>query len=173
MHEGLGGGPCNRPGDTGSEASGNFSIPESLLPGGSHFISHSYLCSCLKQKSPLCLSHSGTYLHIITKLIFCRGWFYQSFRAQTHTDLLAICIPGAPCCVPGGSFYFFNFYCYSVTVVCLFSPSLHPTQLNPPPSPTSTLPLGFVHVSFIVVPVIPSSHCPPPPPTSLPALRCA
>ena len=39
-----------------------------------------------------------------------------------------------------------------------------PPQLNPPPSPTSTLPLGFVHVSFIVVPVIPSSHCPPPPP---------
>ena len=38
-----------------------------------------------------------------------------------------------------------------------------PPQVNPPPSPTSTLPLGFVHVSFIVVPVIPSSHCPRPP----------
>ena len=38
-----------------------------------------------------------------------------------------------------------------------------PPQLNPPPSPLSTLPLGFVHVSFIVVPVIPSSHCPRPP----------
>ena len=37
-----------------------------------------------------------------------------------------------------------------------------PTQLNPPPSPTSTLPLDFVHVSFIVVPVIPSPHCPLP-----------
>ena len=24
-------------------------------------------------------------------------------------------------------FFFFNFYCYSITVVCLFSPSLHPT----------------------------------------------
>ena len=54
-------------------------------------------------------------------------------------------------------FIFLNFYCYSITVVCLFSPSLHPT----PAEPTSTLPLGFVHVSFIVVPVIPSSHCPP------------
>ena len=37
---------------------------------------------------------------------------------------------------------------------------LAPPQPNPPPSPTSTLPLDFVHVSFIVVPVIPSSHCP-------------
>ena len=59
----------------------------------------------------------------------------------------------------------FNFCCYSITVVCLFSPSLYPTpppQWNPPPSPTSTLPLDFVHVSFIVIPVIPSSHCPTP-----------
>ena len=31
-----------------------------------------------------------------------------------------------------------------------------PPQLNPPPSPTSTLPLDLVHASFIVVPVIPS-----------------
>ena len=46
----------------------------------------------------------------------------------------------------------------------LYAFSPHPSippQVNPPPSPTSTLPLGFVHVSFIVVPVIPSSHCPP------------
>ena len=53
--------------------------------------------------------------------------------------------------------FFFNFYCYSITVVCLFSPSLHPT----PAEPTSLLhlhpPPWFVHVSFIVVPVIPSS----------------
>ena len=40
------------------------------------------------------------------------------------------------------------FYCCSVTVVCLFSPS----QPKPPPSPASTPALGFVHVSFIVVP---------------------
>ena len=44
----------------------------------------------------------------------------------------------------------------------LFAFSPHPStppHLNPPPSPTSTLPLDFVHVSFIVVPVIPSPHC--------------
>ena len=44
----------------------------------------------------------------------------------------------------------------------LYAFSPHPStppQLNPPPSPTSTLPLDFVHVSFIVVPVIPSPHC--------------
>ena len=39
-----------------------------------------------------------------------------------------------------------------------------PPQLNPPPSNTSTLSLDFLHVSFIVVPVIPSSHCLPPRP---------
>ena len=27
--------------------------------------------------------------------------------------------------------FFFNFYCYSITVVCLFSPSLHPTPAEP------------------------------------------
>ena len=55
----------------------------------------------------------------------------------------------------------------SFTVIQLqwsaFSP--HPStppQLNPPPSPSSTLRLGFVHVSFIVVPVIPSPRCPLP-----------
>ena len=34
---------------------------------------------------------------------------------------------------PTAFFFNFNFYCYSITVVCLFSPSLHPT----PPEPTS------------------------------------
>ena len=42
------------------------------------------------------------------------------------------------------------FFCYSITVVCLFSPSLHPT----PGEPTSTLPLGFVHVSFREGPLV-------------------
>ena len=61
-------------------------------------------------------------------------------------------------------FYFLNFYCYSITVVCLFSPSLLPTPAEPTslhhlhPSP------DFVPVSFIVVPAIPSSHCPHPTP---------
>ena len=34
----------------------------------------------------------------------------------------------------GPTFVFFfisNFYCYSITVVCMFSPSLHPTPANP------------------------------------------
>ena len=49
------------------------------------------------------------------------------------------------------------FYCCSIIVVWIFSPP----QRNPPPSPASTLPIVFVHVSFIVVlktllPTIPS-----------------
>ena len=57
-------------------------------------------------------------------------------------------------------FFLFIFYCYSSTVVCLFSPALHPTPAEPTTLPHPTLPLGFVHVSSIVVPVIPSSDCP-------------
>ena len=43
-------------------------------------------------------------------------------------------------------------------------------QPNPSPSPASTLPLDFVHVSFIVVPVIPSPHYPLPTPLWLATL---
>ena len=39
-----------------------------------------------------------------------------------------------------------------------------PPQPNPPPSLASTLPFGFVRVSFIVVPENPSPHCSLPPP---------
>ena len=58
-----------------------------------------------------------------------------------------------------GVFFKLNFYCYSITVVCLFSPSLHPTTSEPTSLPQSPLSLDFVHVSFIVVPVN-SLHCP-------------
>ena len=45
-------------------------------------------------------------------------------------------------------FYFiFNFF-YSVTILCIFSPSLHPPQTVLPPSPIFSLPLDFVLVSF-------------------------
>ena len=55
---------------------------------------------------------------------------------------------------------FFNSYCYSITVVCNFSPSLHPIPAKPTSLPHLYPPLDFVHVSFIVVPVIPSPHSP-------------
>ena len=61
--------------------------------------------------------------------------------------------------------FFKKFFIVIQLQLCAFSP--HPStspQTNPPPSPTSTLPLDFVHVSFIVVPVIPSPHCPLPTP---------
>ena len=61
-----------------------------------------------------------------------------------------------------GYSFFFNFYCYSITVVCLFSRSLHSTPAEPTTLPHLYPPPWFV--SFIVVPVIPSSHCLPPRP---------
>ena len=58
------------------------------------------------------------------------------------------------------SFFFKKIFIVVQLQLSAFSP--HPStppQRNPPPSLTSTLPLDFVHVSFIVVPVIPSPHC--------------
>ena len=56
--------------------------------------------------------------------------------------------------------FFFQFLNYFIVVklqLSAFSPYLStPLQPNPLPSPASTLPLGFVHVSFIVVPENPS-----------------
>ena len=60
---------------------------------------------------------------------------------------------------------FFKIFIVIQLQLSAFSP--HPStppQPNSPPSPASTLPLDFVHVSFIVVPVNPSSHCPLPTP---------
>ena len=63
-------------------------------------------------------------------------------------------------------FYFFQFLNYFIVVQLQLSAfSLHPStspQSSPPPSPASTLPLGFVHVSFIVVPDNSSPHYPLP-----------
>ena len=62
----------------------------------------------------------------------------------------------------------FSFFLIFIVIqLQLYAFSPHPStppQLNPPPSPTSTLPLDSVHVSFIVVPVISSPHCPLPTP---------
>ena len=72
-----------------------------------------------------------------------------------------------PECQPFFFFFFFLIkHFFNVVQLQLSAFSPHPSispQPNPPPSPASTLHLGFVHVSFIVVPVIPSSHCPPRP----------
>ena len=57
-----------------------------------------------------------------------------------------------------------NFFLLLFNYSCVPFLPIPPPQLNPPPSPTSSLPLDFVHVTFIVVPVIPSPHCPLPTP---------
>ena len=54
------------------------------------------------------------------------------------------------------------FYCCSITVVCMSPHPSTPPQPNSLPSLASTLPLGFVHVSFIVVPENPSPQSPSP-----------
>ena len=67
---------------------------------------------------------------------------------------------------------FFNFFHILFLFLFLFFIQLQlsafsphpstPPQLNPPPSPTSTLPRDFVLVSFIVAPIDPSPHYPLP-----------
>ena len=58
-------------------------------------------------------------------------------------------------------FFFLLLFNYSCMPFLPFPP---PPRLNPPPSPTPTIPPDFVHVSFIIVPAISSSHCPHPTP---------
>ena len=58
-----------------------------------------------------------------------------------------------------------NLFIFIQLQLSAFSP--HPStppQAVPPPSPTSTLPLDFVLVSFIVAPIDPSPHYPLPTP---------
>ena len=55
--------------------------------------------------------------------------------------------------------FFFNFFIVIQLQLSAFSPyPSTPPQPIPPPSLTSTLPLDFVLVSFIVAPVDPSPH---------------
>ena len=57
------------------------------------------------------------------------------------------------------SFFFNNYFIVVQLQLSAFSPHLSPpSHPNPPPSLASTLPLGFVHTSFIVVPENPSPH---------------
>ena len=62
------------------------------------------------------------------------------------------------------SFFFFNYFIVQLQLSAFFPHPSTPPQPNPPPSPASTLPLGFVHVSFILLPENPSPHCPFPRP---------
>ena len=73
------------------------------------------------------------------------------------------CPPPSQDCPDFCLLYFFFFLISIVIQLQLYAFSPYPSippQLNPPPSPTSTLPLDFVAVSFIIVPVIPSPHFP-------------
>ena len=58
--------------------------------------------------------------------------------------------------------FFLIFYCYSVTIVCIFSPSLHPTPANP-----TSFPHLYPHPWFCPC-VLYSSSCRPLSPLSPP-----
>ena len=62
-------------------------------------------------------------------------------------------------------FFLINLFIFIQLQFSAFSPlPSTPSQPVPPPSPTSTLPLDFVLVSFIVAPIDPSPHYPLPTP---------
>ena len=55
-------------------------------------------------------------------------------QCQSHGPMVLIW--HHPLRKPTSLFFKKNFYCYSITVVCLFSPSLHPTPAEPPLPPS-------------------------------------
>ena len=61
--------------------------------------------------------------------------------------------------------FFKNFYCYSVIVVCLFSPSLHPTQAKPTSLPHLHPPPWFCPCVLYSSSCNPLFSLAPPPPT--------
>ena len=68
--------------------------------------------------------------------------------------------------------FFKLFYCCSITVVCICPTPLPPPNASHPHfPPLLPSPLGFVHVSFIVVPGNPP-HLPPVIPSHLPSGYC-
>ena len=84
-----------------------------------------------------------------------RHWIFKNIQGSVGMKRLCLHI----------LLFFKLLYCCSITVSA-FSPHLStPPQPNPPPSPATTLPLGFVHVSFIVVPENPSPYYPFPLPS--------
>ena len=111
----------------------------------------------------------------------CKASLKGEASWEVHTHSLGLHLPLSPGQHPGSwlkccfsshrllpsftdTHFFFKklFYCSSITVVCISPPLLSPTPATPPPSLASTLPLGFVHVTFIVVPENPYPHWPLP-----------
>ena len=116
--------------------------------------------------------HSAT--HNQTGPLWCwfpSGWACAHSRplwVSPTTSPVGLGVSPAAAPTPMGIFFFFflNFYCYSITVVCLFSPSLHPTPGEPTSLPHLHPPPWFcpcVLYSSSCNPLYPLS--PPPPPT--------
>ena len=68
-------------------------------------------------------------------------------------------------------FFNLNFYCYSITVVCLFSPSLHPTPAELTPLPHLHPPPWFCPCVLYSSSYNPLFPLPPPPPPALAIVR--
>ena len=88
------------------------------------------MCGCLSSTHPWAPSSQASHIPWLG-IKLANLWFAGQHSIHWATPLraeLAI------------SFFFLNFFCYSITVVCLFSPSLHPT----PAEPTSHLCLSLI-----------------------------
>ena len=70
-------------------------------------------------------------------LVICTFLYYANTFIRFNSNFLVL---GVMCYLFK---IFFNFYCYSITVVCLFSPSLHPTPTEPTSLPHLHPPPGF------------------------------
>ena len=103
-----------------------------------------------------------------TVLLFHLLWSHLSLRlpSEEWRVVLFLCLD---------FIFYLNFFkknFYSVTIVCIFSPSLHPTPVNPTSLPHFYPPPWFCPSAFVVAPVDTSPHYPLPTPLWL-LLHCS
>ena len=121
------------------------------------------LSSVPSQGTDLFKTQLKTCIHLLYAFIylffFYRNVIIHFIHLAFHYNLWLHVIKSATTII---SFLLNNFYCYSITVVCIFSPSLHPTSAKPTSLPHLHPPPWFCPCVLYSSSCNPLSPLPPP-----------